>query len=90
MLLQRGFLPWLANQETRDILMVEIERAEEGKFRPAAYSINKLAERWEISGTQIRHLIASGKLPAFKLGETLWRIRAETVEQFERDALGLA
>ena len=83
-LLRRGFLPWLAGQETYELLKREMDAKEQDSFRPAAYSPSSLAQRWGVSATQIHSLLKSGKLPGFKLGETLWRVKAETVDKYEQ------
>jgi excisionase family DNA binding protein len=48
------------------------------------YTPASLAERWECSQRHVRNMIASGSLPAFRLGGVLLRIRAEDVERFEQ------
>lgn len=47
-------------------------------FSPAT-----LAERWDCSERHVRNLISSGKLPSFRLGGKLFRIKREDVESFE-------
>lgn len=47
-----------------------------------------LAARWQCSERHVRNLIASGELPAFRLGGKLLRIRMEDVEAFERQSAG--
>lgn len=42
-----------------------------------------VAERWMCSERHVRNMIATGELPAFRLGEKLLRIRPEDVEAFE-------
>jgi excisionase family DNA binding protein len=42
-----------------------------------------LAERWSCSANHVRKLISAGDLEAFRIGDRLFRIAAETVEQFE-------
>jgi len=48
-----------------------------------AYSVAKLAEHWGVSTTFIYNLLNSGELEGIKLGDKLWRIRAEAVERYE-------
>lgn len=52
-------------------------------FIPSAYTPAQVADRWQCSERHIRNMIASGELPAFRLGGKLLRIRAEDVETFE-------
>lgn len=47
-------------------------------FTPAT-----LAERWDCSERHVRNLIRQEKLPAFRVGEKLLRIKLEDVEAFE-------
>ena len=42
-----------------------------------------LAERWQCSEQHIRNMIDRGKIPSFKIGDKLLRIRREHVEAFE-------
>ncbi len=43
-----------------------------------------LALRWQCSERTVRNLIASGALPAFRLGGKLLRISQSAVERFEQ------
>lgn len=47
------------------------------------YSVASLAERWGCSERHIRDLIATGDLPAFRLGAKHLRIRAGDVATWE-------
>lgn len=47
-------------------------------FTPAT-----LAQRWQCSEQHIRNMIEKGKLPYFKIGDKLLRIRREHVEALE-------
>ncbi len=49
------------------------------------YTVASLAERWECSTHAVYALIREKRLPAFRLGGKLLRIRAEVVEAWERD-----
>lgn len=49
---------------------------------PTAYTVAKLAARWECSTGVIYRLIDDGKLACFRVGNLI-RIRAEEVERFE-------
>ncbi|RWO22861.1 MAG: DNA-binding protein [Mesorhizobium sp.] len=49
----------------------------------AVYTPAMLADRWECSESHVRNLIASGRLPSFRLGGKLLRIRASDVEDYE-------
>ncbi|MFN8681246.1 helix-turn-helix domain-containing protein [Paracoccus sp. P2] len=53
------------------------------------YTPDMLAERWGVSGETVRHLIRSGKLPAFRVGRML-RITHDTVEAYECGIIGSA
>lgn len=53
---------------------------------PHAYTVASLAERWGTSDTFVYGQIKAGRLRAFKLGNKLWRIRPETVDEYERAA----
>lgn len=44
-----------------------------------------LADEWMCSERHIRNLVAEGKLPHFKLGGKLFRIRREDVVAFEQN-----
>lgn len=50
---------------------------------PNIYTPAMLAERWQCSEQHIRNMIDKGKLPSFKIGEKLLRIRGEHVEALE-------
>jgi excisionase family DNA binding protein len=47
------------------------------------YTIEELAERWKCTADTIYRMIASGKLPAFKLSRT-YRVREEDVLNYEK------
>lgn len=44
----------------------------------------QVAERWQCSARHVRNLINERRLPAFRLGGKLWRIRGEDVREFEQ------
>ena len=50
------------------------------------YTPATLAERWECSPEHVRRLLNTGQLEGFRLGDKLWRIRVEDVEEFESQA----
>ena len=50
---------------------------------PNVFTPGMLAKRWECSEGHVRNMIASGTLPAFRLGGKLLRIKASDVERFE-------
>lgn len=52
------------------------------------FTPKSLADHWECSERHIRKLIASGELPAFRLGGKLLRIKPEDVERFEQCQIG--
>lgn len=54
-----------------------------------AFSCDSLAERWKVSGSVIRTLCKSGKLPSWRLGDKLIRIHAATVAAVERGEISL-
>jgi hypothetical protein len=54
-----------------------------------AFSCDSLAERWQVSGSVIRTLCKSGKLPSGRLGDKLIRIHASTVAAVERGEISL-
>jgi len=43
-----------------------------------------LAERWQCSSRHIRNLVKQNRLPAFRVGGKLLRIKREAVERFEQ------
>lgn len=45
---------------------------------------DQLAARWGCSERLIRKMIETGQLPAFRLGEKLYRISREAVEEYEK------
>lgn len=45
---------------------------------------DRLARHWGCSPNHVRNLIHSGQLRAFKLGERLWRIPIEAIDEFEQ------
>lgn len=55
------------------------------KELPRVLTPSMLAEEWACSERHVRNLIANGKLPHFKLGGKLVRIRREDVEAFEQN-----
>lgn len=48
------------------------------------FTPKSLADHWECSERHVRKLVACGKLPAFRLGGKLLRIKPEDVENFEK------
>ena len=53
---------------------------------PRVFTPASLAREWQCSERHVRNLIAKGELQAFKLGGKLWRISAQTVEEYERSS----
>lgn len=53
---------------------------------PHAYTVASLAARWGTSDTFVYGQIKAGRLRAFKLGNKLWRIRPDAVDEYERAA----
>ena len=51
-------------------------------LRLSALTPAKVAMRWDCSERLVRNLITGGRLPAFRLGGKLLRIRVEDVEAF--------
>ena len=49
-----------------------------------AYRPSDLARRWQCSERTVRNLIATGTLPAFRLGGKLLRVSQAAVERFEQ------
>ena len=49
-----------------------------------AFTAAMLAKRWSCSPRTVRNLIATGELPAFRLGGKLLRISQAAVERFEQ------
>lgn len=49
-----------------------------------AYTPEMLAERWLCTAQNVRNLINSGALPAFRIGKRRFRVPASAVEEFER------
>lgn len=47
------------------------------------YTPDTLAELWGCSANHVRNLIHRGELPAYRLGERLFRIKAEDVRAYE-------
>lgn len=47
------------------------------------YSVETLAERWEVSAYTIREMLRDGRLHGFKAGGKLWRISAGEVARWE-------
>lgn len=61
------------------------------RYAPNVLTVAMLAERWGTSATFVYDLIRAGRLPAFRLGGKLLRIRPDDVEEFEcRDNPGLS
>ncbi len=50
----------------------------------APFTPETLADRWQCSARHIRNMVKDGRLPGFRLGGKLMRIRAGVVEEFER------
>lgn len=50
------------------------------------YTISELAKRWHISEVTLRHKLASGIIPAFKVGRN-WLVTAATVSAVENNTL---
>jgi excisionase family DNA binding protein len=81
-LLAGGFLEWLGKREAAELLARDAEpKPKHSTFR--AYSVSALAERWGVSTSAVYTLIKSGELPSFKLGDKLFRITHEAVEEYE-------
>ena len=57
-------------------------------MRSSILNVAMVAERWGVSDTFVYDEIKAGRLQAFKLGNKLIRIRAEWVEEYERQATG--
>jgi excisionase family DNA binding protein len=53
------------------------------------FTVDTLAARWEVSADHIRQLVKSGKLPYWRLGDKLIRIKPETVVAVERGEISL-
>lgn len=51
----------------------------EPSSKPQVFTPAMLAERWGCSEGQIRKMISTGALPAFRVGK-LWRVRRDVVE----------
>jgi excisionase family DNA binding protein len=56
----------------------------------APYSPKMLAERWGCTRQFVHKLIREKKLPAFRIGEKLLRIRAEEVHKWEAQIVNTA
>ena len=56
----------------------------------APYSPKMLAERWGCTRQFVHKLIREGKLPAFRIGEKLLRVRAEEVHKWEAQIVNTA
>lgn len=54
------------------------------KSHPNVYTPETLADRWQCSPRHVRNMIRDGRLPGFRLGGKLLRIRAGDVEEFEQ------
>ena len=52
--------------------------------RQTPFTPETLADRWQCSPRHIRNMIRDGRLPGFRLGGKLLRIRAGDVEEFEQ------
>jgi excisionase family DNA binding protein len=51
--------------------------------RPLVMTPEQVAVRWECSPSTVRREVAAGRLPAFRLGGKLLRIKLSDVEQYE-------
>lgn len=51
--------------------------------RPLVMTPEQVAARWECSPSTVRREVATGRLPAFRLGGKLLRIKLSDVEQYE-------
>ena len=47
-------------------------------------TVSMVAELWEVSDTFVYHLLNSGQLAGFRLGNKLWRIKPQALEDYER------
>lgn len=52
----------------------------------AVYTIEGLANHWQVSDKTVRRLIISRKLTAAKIGKS-WRIKREWIEKYEAKRL---
>ncbi|WP_408886836.1 helix-turn-helix domain-containing protein [Lichenicola cladoniae] len=50
---------------------------------PICYRVRDLADRWACSAGKVRSLIASGQLPAFRIGTKMFRIPIAAVVEYE-------
>ena len=50
------------------------------------YTVKDLANRWHISEVVLRHKLAAGNIPAFKVGRN-WLVTAATVSAVENNIL---
>lgn len=47
------------------------------------YTPEQVAERWACDPKTVRNMLNSGDLTGFRVGQKLWRIRAEKLEEYE-------
>jgi len=51
-------------------------------------TVQEVAERLKINQNSVYALIASGKLPAYRVSPKLWRIRADELGTYLKEAKG--
>lgn len=47
------------------------------------YTPEQIAERWGCDPKTVRNMLNDGALTGFRVGQKLWRIRAEKLEEYE-------
>ena len=62
--------------------MTPLTLAEAADAQP--FTPETLAARWQCSPRHIRNMIHDGRLPGFRVGGKLLRVRARDVEEFEQ------
>jgi len=56
-------------------------------MKPRPYTPEQLAERWDCAPAHVRKLITTGQLRAFAIGNRMFRVPEDAVEEFEKGQL---
>ncbi|WP_428981899.1 helix-turn-helix domain-containing protein [Oceaniradius stylonematis] len=47
------------------------------------YTPDQIAERWDVDPKTVRSMLNDGVLTGFRVGKSMWRVRAERLEEYE-------
>ncbi len=54
--------------------------------RPLVWTPEMIAERWGCHAKTVRNMLNDGELKGFRVGQKLWRVRVEHLDEYELGA----